>query len=80
MAKGSSTNRDINSLTIRNQNGTLQTIEGKDIVKHMTERYKKIIKEDTPQNKTLEDYMGNNYNKSMKVPDRLKPILTSHCS
>ena len=46
MAKGSSTNRDINSLTITNQNGTLQTIEGEDIVKHMTERYKKIIKED----------------------------------
>ena len=78
MAKGSSTNRDINSLTITNQNGTLQTIEDEDIVKHMTERYKQIIKEDTPPNTTLEEYMGNNYHRITKVPDRLKPILTSH--
>ena len=45
IAKGSSTNRDINSLTTTDENGTSHTIEDEDIVKHMTERYKKILKE-----------------------------------
>ena len=43
----------------------------------MTERYKSIIKENTPPNISLANYMGNNYNKITKVPERFKPILTS---
>ena len=43
----------------------------------MTERYKKIIKQDSPPNISLANYMGNNYNKITKVPERFKPILTS---
>merc|ERR1712215_366389 len=58
------------------KNGTQHTLEGEDIVKHMTERYKKIIKEDSPPNISLANYMGNNYNKITKVPERFKPILT----
>ena len=77
LAKGSATNRDINSLTVDGENGTQQTLEGENIVKHMTERYKSIIKENTPPNISLANYMGNNYNKITKVPERFKPILTS---
>ena len=74
LAQSNSTNREINSLSI-NLNGNRQRLEGTEIVEHMTDRYKNIIKEDNPQQITLAEFMGENINKIKKVPDKFKPIL-----
>merc|ERR1711936_620980 len=73
-AQSNSTNRDINSISI-DLNGTRQRLEGTEIVEHMTDRYKNIIKEDNPPQITLAEFMGENKNK--KVPEEFKPILKS---
>ena len=79
LAQSKSTNRDINSISI-DLNGTRQRLEGTEIVEHMTNRYKNIIKEDNPPQITLGEFMGTNINKIKKVPDKFIPTLKSKFS
>ena len=77
LAKKSITGRDINMLTTQDDDGDIQTLEGEQIVDHMTKRYKKIIAEPNPPQTDVDDFLGNIREKIKKVPEEYISILES---